>query len=190
MAKKKNIYTRIGYDQVRAELDSTADWLSLQVIEDLFDDIEYKVTQTGGIAPLISDRIEDKLKGIVNVIHIQIGMLTAILEKDGLTSYVEEKTEIFRNTLEQIQQYYQKRPVSSIESRKITKVSGKTKTGASREITFVVATKYQQIANRNIINDKVLKTLPLLEKLEEATEALDVKGDYEVPISLQIRGLA
>lgn len=180
MAVKKNVYQSQTYKTSKKELDSIIQFIETLDVNNIEDELDWETFTAG--RPTKIALIEDKIKVTLSTIKESALILLIIHEKEGVSIYLEDKLFSIKQCLESIQFYYEQRPTNTIINRIIT-YTANTKKG-SKEIKFVIASKYKQISDRIIITKKVLEILPILDKLTSLIEISDVKGDYEIPESM------
>lgn len=178
--KKSNLYSSVDYNSLQSEVKSIVEYLERIDINNIEDDLEWKITAKGGLAPSIISTIEKKILTALRVIQQCSKIALAMFEKEGLTPFLENMIFIVVNTLKNIQGYYRERPISLIEHRKLTKEIGKDKKGSNKSITFLCASKEDQIQSRSRITELVLEILPLIERLEKVQDTALLKGDKEM----------
>lgn len=171
MAKKKNLYNGIEYDNLKKELDSIVlfvENLNCQTIEDDIDET--------GVRPRILAKIEDKIKVTLNTIKEAISILTLIVDREGMNAYVESKVFTIKNCISQIQYYYGERPIDKLNHREFGYVSIK-----GIPSVIMVCSSYQQVTDRTMITKKILEILPFLDKVgEKVTSVVEVRGSKEM----------
>lgn len=183
MAKKQNIYSSVDSGKLQKEISSIIEYLEMLDVETLSDDILWRPTAKGGIAPSVVSTIEKKIITALRIVNQSGNIALALHEKEGqLTPFLEHLMFTTINTLKSIQEYYDKQPISKIQHRFITE-STIDKKGNSKAITFLANSKEDQIAARASITEKILQILPIIEKLEKVQETSSIKGDRELPES-------
>jgi len=123
--KKSNLYSSVDYNSLQKEVKSILQYLEQLDIENISDDLEWKITAKGGVAPAIISTIEKKILTSLKVIQQCSRIALAMNDKEGLTPFLEGMIFTVVNTLKNIQGYYNNRPIALIEHRKLTKESGK-----------------------------------------------------------------
>lgn len=184
MAKKTNVYNQIQYNKLKNEINTIISFIETLDIENIVDDIEWSVSASGKLVPMILATIEKKIKITVDTIKEAASILILVHEKEGLTPYLESRIMLIKNCLESIQSYYEARPVDSITDRIVEYVSGTRRNGSPINVRFVAADKFSQVSHRMTLNRKVLEVLPLITKLENLTVEVTVKGGQEYPESM------
>ena len=182
--KKSNLYSSVDYNSLQKEVKSILQYLDQLDIENISDDLEWKITAKGGVAPAIISTIEKKILTSLKVIQQCSRIALAMNDKEGLTPFLEGMIFTVVNTLKNIQGYYNNRPIALIEHRKLTKESGKDKKGNTKSITFLCASREDQIQARSRITELVLEILPLIEKLETVQSTSSLRGGKEIEESL------
>lgn len=193
MAKKKNVYSQVSLGGLKEEIDSIVEYLSTIDPESLTDEVDWKVTQKGTM-PMIVAKIEEVLdNALINVKDCSL-MLVNIVEIEGVSEYIINHLDTIKAKLNEIQEYYKKRPISAIEHRRLVysvpgKATAKNPNPQTRSLSFLVATKYQQIAYRSRITKKIYEAVPILEKLQSLKDEADFKGDIQLPPSFLLLGM-
>ena len=180
MAKKQNIYSTVDANKLEKEISSIIEYLEMLDVENLVDDILWKPTAKGGIAPSVVSTIEKKILTALRIVNQSGNIALALYEKEKqMTVFLEHMMATTINTLKSIQEYYDKQPISKIQHRFITEVT-QDKKGNSKSITFLANSKEDQIAARASITEKILQILPVIEKMEKVQDTEKLKGDKEL----------
>ena len=177
--RAKNPYSLSQLSVLKQELTNNLDYVVDFIVAGIEDDIDYKPTAKGGIAPVVVSTIEAKLKTCISVITQCSKIVLSIYDKEGIDPKLTLIIGILVDKLKEIQLYYEGSPINLIEHRKITY------TGYKKPITFIASTKEQQIQARQAIYESILKLLPLIEQLESVKNEITVKGDYQLPERFQ-----
>lgn len=187
MAKKRSPFQAIAYESLKEEINSFVEYMQSLIIEELTDDIDWRVTAKG-VYPSIVSKIEEKIKTLLGTIKDCSDMLLIIHDKENMSPYILDKISVLRGKLDEIREYYQKRPVAIIEHRRLVtsaKAPTKADPNKKRDISFLVATREQQINDRSRISKLVLQALPTLEKLEGLKEDILLRGGMELPEAME-----
>lgn len=183
MAKKQNVFASLEYNALEREVKGILDYLESLDINNIQDDIEftnYKFT--------VISSIEKKFLTALQSIQRCAKIAVVMYEKVSTTnSFLERMSNVVINTLENIQGYYEDRPISSITHRRVTLQAGFDKKGKPKIADVLCASKEDQIQARGKITEITLATLPLIKQLEEAKAAVTLKGGKEIPESLMYR---
>lgn len=188
-ARKKNLYSQQSEDRLRKEIDSIIEYLEAHDPETIADELDFKVSIKGITFSTIAS-IEDILKNLVLTIRSASQMLLALHEANGMNEYIKDCTDRLMNAMDRIDEYYNKRPISIIEHRKVSKefnqpATKKNPNPGKRIQLFLVATKYQQITARTMIKKQIMETLPTLDLLEKHKEEFLVRGGKDLPESME-----
>ena len=89
MAKKQNIYDGVSYDKLRNEIKDIINYLAIEDISKIEDSIDYKQNQKGGVTPMVTVKIEEKIETQLMTIESCCKILKSILDKEGLSPFVE-----------------------------------------------------------------------------------------------------
>ena len=163
---------------LKQELTNNLDYVVDFPVANIEDDIDYKPAAKGGINPTVVSTIEKKLKTCIGVITQCSKIVLSIYDKEGIDTKLTFIIGILVDKLKEIQSYYEGSPINLIEHRRVTYNSSK------KSITFIASTKEEQIQARQAIYESILKLLPLIEKLEDVQNKIQVKGGYEIPESM------
>jgi len=175
MAKKQNVYDKVSYDVLRNEINEIVGYLAKEETNKLEDSIHLRVTNTGGKMPSITVKIEAKIETQLVTIESCTKILKSLLDKEGLTDFVKRSIEILTLKLQEIQAYYNQRPITKITDRMLSLPYGK-----AGNIDLLAASKEDQIKYRTKVSEKMLKLLPMIEELNSLKEAIQVKGGYDM----------
>ena len=181
MAKKQNIYDGVSYDKLRNEIKDIINYLAIEDISKIEDSIDYKQNQKGGVTPMVTVKIEEKIETQLMTIESCCKILKSILDKEGLSPFVKLGIESLTKKLNDIQIYYEARPITSIKDRKLDLKFGKN------TINVLVQSKESQVKYRTKISEKIYKIIPLINELESLKESIQVKGGYEIPLRMRIK---
>ena len=180
MAKKSSIYSKVNFKTLKNELFSTISYLSSEPVNDeLQDDLDFKITKTGGISLTVVSSMEKKIETQMGVIDTCSKILKSIFEKEGLSETVKNAIETLTNKLEEIENYYASKPIGEMTKRYTTATSSKGK-----PMTFMVISREDRITSRTRVLEKIHKVKPLITELESLKEEIILKGGYEVPESM------
>lgn len=180
MAKKQNIYSSVDVSKLEKEISSIIEYLEMLDVSNLTDDILWKATARGGVAPSVVSTIEKKIITSLRIVNQSGNIALALYEKEKeLTDFLKHMMFTTINTLKSIQEYYDKQPISKIQHRFVS-VETKDKKGGSKTISFLANSKEDQIAARATITEKILQILPIIERLEKAQDTALLKGDKEI----------
>lgn len=183
MAKKQNIYSSVDSLKLEKEISSIIEYLEMLDVSNLTDDILFKPTAKGGIAPSVVSTIEKKIITALKIVNQSGNIALALFEKAGeLNDFLKHMMFTTIETLKSIQNYYDHQPISKIQHRFVS-VETKDKNGKAKNISFLANSKEDQIAARASITEKILQILPIIEKLEKVQETSSIKGDRELPES-------
>ena len=179
MGKKQNLYSSVDATALKRELQGIIDYLNGLDVFNLEDDILYKPTAKGGIAPSVVSTIEKKIITALRIISQCGNIALALFEKKGeVDEFLESIMSATINRLKSIQEYYDKQPISEIQHRFVST------TNRDKEISFLANSKEDQIVARTTISEKILLLLPIIEKIEEVKNSSSLKGDKEIPASM------
>ena len=178
---KTNIYSKVNFTTLKKELGSIMQYLQSEPVadEEIKDEVDWKINQNGGVNPFIVSTIEKKIETQLNTVDTCSKILKVLFEKEGLSELVKNSIETLTSKLEEIELYYENKPISEIEKRYLTKTFSKGK-----EITFMVASREDRIASRTKVLEKIFKIKPLITELESKKEEVMLKGGYEIPESM------
>lgn len=179
MAKKLNVFNQESYQDLKQEVNNIVEFILEFDIEQAEDDVEWKPTMKGGLAPSVVSTIEEKVKTILMIIEQSARILKSLHDKEGMTPDTSSNIKIVVSKLKAIQVYYRNTPIKSVIHRKITKQIGKDKVGRDKYIEFLVATKDRIIQARSGLLEKILKIVPLIEEIESLEKEFIVKGTGE-----------
>ena len=180
MAKKNNVYKSLDFSVIKQELLNTMSYLETIDVEKIDDDIEFKATARGGIAPSIVSSIENKLKTCIILIFDFVSQLEVLYKTEGMTPYIADLIDSIKEKMEELQKYYLKRHPKTLSHRKAIYTSPKS----GKKVTFLAATVQDQIKCRSDIQKKILQILPKLSSLLEAKKEINIKGGSDIPPSL------
>jgi len=178
-AKKSNVFNQESYQDLKQELNNIIEFILDFDILTLEDDIEWKPTAKGGIAPSVVSTIEEKVKTILMIIEQSARILKSLHDKEGMTQDTSYNIKTVVQKLKTIQVFYRHTPIKSVVHRKITKKLGKDKTGKDKSIEFLVATRDKIIQARSGLLERILKIMPLIEEIESLEKEFIVKGTGE-----------
>ena len=115
MGKKQNLYSSVDATALKRELQGIIDYLNGLDVFNLEDDILYKPTAKGGIAPSVVSTIEKKIITALRIISQCGNIALALFEKKGeVDEFLESIMSATINRLKSIQEYYDKQPISEI----------------------------------------------------------------------------
>ena len=178
--RKSNIYSKVNFTTLKKELEGIMGYLqSTPVGDKLEDDIDWKFNKKGGVNPTIVTTIEKIIETQLNTVDTCSKILKVIFEKEGLSDLVKNSIETLTSKLDEIEGYYESKPISEMEKRYTTKTFA-----SGKDITFMVASKEDRINSRTRVLEKIFKIKPLITELEDMKEEIISKGGYEVPESL------
>lgn len=179
MARKLSIYSKVDFKKLKKELFNTMEYLASQKVNDeLKDDIDWRLNKKGGVNPTVVSSIEKQIETQMNQIETCSNILKVIFEKEGLSENVKKAIEILTLKLEEIETYFDERPISEINKRYAVEIiSGKS-------MSFMAASKEDRINSRTRILAKIFKVKPLITELETMKEEVILKGGYEIPESM------
>jgi hypothetical protein len=179
-ARKTSIYSKVNFTTLKKELEGIMGYLqSTPVGDDLEDDIDWKFNKKGGVNPTVVTTIEKIIETQLNTVDTCSKILKVIFEKEGLSDLVKNSIETLTLKLEEIENYYNTKPISEMEKRYTTKTFGNGNT-----ITFMVSSKEDRISSRTRVLEKIFKIKPLITELETMKEDVILKGGYEIPESM------
>lgn len=179
-AKKTSVYSKVDFTVLKNELFSTMEYLTSEKVDDnLEDDVDWKFNKKGGVNPQIVSTIEKKIETQLNTVDTCSKILKVIFEKEGLSDNVLNAIQTLTNKLNEVEDYYSKKPISSLDKRYVTKVFSK-----GNPITFMVSSREDRIASRTRVLEKIFKIKPLITELENMKEEIILKGGYEIPESM------
>lgn len=180
MAKKSSVYSKVNFNTLKKELEGIMGYLqSVKVDDSLEDDIDWKFNTKGGVNPTVVTTIEKVIETQLNTVDTCSKILKVIFEKEGLSELVKNSIETLTSKLEEIETYYDKRPISEIQKRYTTKVFS-----TGKPITFMVSSKEDRISSRTRVVEKIFKVKPLITELENLKEDIMLKGGYDIPESM------
>lgn len=179
MAKKQNVYNTVSYDKLRNQVKEVLVYISSENMENIEDSIHYRTAAKGGVIPSITVTIEKKIDTQVRTITSCCEVLKALLEKEGLSEFVLLGITSLNNKLVEIQDYFEKRPLTTIKDRMLPLNFGK-----GTVIDTLAASKETQVNFSIETSKKILKIIPLINELESLKEAIQVKGGYEIRESM------
>lgn len=181
---KQNVYTALDFEQVKKQVGEFLEYLQSLVIEKLEDEITWTSTANGGMMPSVVSSIEDKLKTAIVVLLDIVLQLKVIHKNEGITEDLEHFIETSRSKVNEINDYYKKRPLKEVNHRYTTVSGGITAKGKEKILTIRCATKEQQIKTRSDVHKKVLQILPELGQLETLRKEFNQRGGGDTPPSL------
>ena len=179
MAKKANVFNQESYQDLKQELNNIVEFILDFDIESTEDDIEWKPTAKGGIAPSVVSTIEEKVKTLLMIIEQSARILKSLHEKEGMNPETSYNIKAVVNKLKTVQYFYKQTPIKEVTHRKITKELGRDKKGNPKFIEFLVATRDKIIQARSSMLEKILKIMPLIEEIESYEIKFTVKGTGE-----------
>lgn len=180
MAKKKNTFSIVSTDVLRKELVGVIEYLNAIDLQVLDDDIEEKVTKTGGTTPIVITTIEKKIKTCIGVIKQSVTMIKAIYDsEDKADDLLLEQIDITSKKLEEFLDYFFKIDIVNIQHR-----YAQMRSGRGRATPVVVASKDDQIQARKYITEEVAKIVPMLE-IVKAYKEISAKGDKELDEAME-----
>jgi len=179
MPRKSSIYSKVNFKTLKNELFSTMKYLSSQKIDDsLKDDIDWRINKKGGVNPTVVSSIEKQIETQMNTVDTCSKILKVIFEKEGLSDNVKLAIETLTEKLEEIENYFQERPISEMQKRYAVEIIG------GKSMSFMAASKEDRINSRTRILEKIFKVKPIITELENMKEEVIAKGGYEIPESL------
>jgi len=167
MAKKQNVYNSVSYDKLRNQVKEVLVYISSENMENIEDSIHYRTAAKGGVIPSITVTIEKKIDTQVRTITSCCEVLKALLEKEGLSEFVLLGITSLNNKLVEIQDYFEKRPLTTIKDRMLPLNFGK-----GTIIDTLAASKETQVNFSIETSKKILKIIPLINELESLKEAI------------------
>lgn len=185
---KKNIFSIADLKKIKEELDKSLSELAALPIEEAEDEMDWRTGINGLQTPFIISSIEDKLKTAMNVVTDSVEQLKVLHNEEGYSQYVEDKVFILETTLEQIQEYFEKRTYSDVTHRFLEKeVSKNTSKGVkTTKLRLLAATKEEQTKTRSKLIRDIFKTIPLINALKsESGEEIQIKGKKDIPLALK-----
>ena len=180
MPRKTSIYSKVNFTKLKKEISDIMDYLNSEPVDDnMQDDIDWKINKKGQVTPSPVSSIEKKIETQINTLDTCSKILKEIFEKEGLSEFVKYSIETLTNKLNQIEKYYEDRPISTLSKRyaKYTFSNG-------NDINYMVASREDRIASRTKVSEKVFKIKPLITELENLKEEIVLKGGYEIPESM------
>ncbi len=183
MAKKQNVFDNVDNDKLIKEAQDIMDFLSGESIQNLSDTIHNRVTNSGGIIPSVTAKIENKIDTQLTVIESCIKVLKSVLDKNGITPFVTFGIETIFYKLKELDVYLNKYPIKDINDRiKIVPYGKQGKT-----IELLVATKEDQIKFRAKMLEKMQKINTSANEINDLKKQIQVKGGYEIPLRMKIK---
>lgn len=179
MAKKLNVFNQESYQDLKQEVNNIVEFVLDFDIEEVEDDIEWKPTMKGGLAPSVVSTIEEKVKTILMIIEQSARILKSLHDKEGMTPDTSSNIKIVVKKLKDIQIHYRATPIKSVIHRKVTKQIGRDKAGRDKYMEFLVATRDKIIQARSGLLEKILKIMPLIEEIESLEIEFKTKGTGE-----------
>lgn len=178
--KKANPYSKVNFETLKNEITGAINYITSEPVnETLEDSIEYKITQKGGVAPLISSTIEDKINTQLGSLDTCSKIIKVIFDKESLSPFVKNSIEALISKLDEIEEYFLKTPRNLLANRMITISSSR---GAA--LTVLASSKEDQIKQRDRALEKIFKLKPLFSELEERKNEIVLKGGSEIPESM------
>lgn len=178
--RKSSVYSKVNFNTLKKELGGIMGYLqSVKVDDTLEDDIDWKFNAKGGVNPTVVTTVEKVIETQLNTVDTCSKILKVIFEKEGLSDLVKNSIETLTSKLEEIEQYYDEKPISEIQKRYITKVFS-----SGKPITFMASSKEDRIASRTRVIEKIFKIKPLITELENMKEEVILKGGNEIPESM------
>jgi len=175
MAKKQSIYSKVNFKTLKNELFSIMKYLAAEKVDEtLEDDLEPKFNKNGEVKLTVVASIEKKIETQMAVVDTCSKILKTIFEKEGLSENVKIAIETLTAKLEQIEAYYEERPISELTKRH--KLYGKS--------NILVISKEERIASRTRVLEKIFRVKPLITELENMKDDVILKGGYEIPESM------
>jgi hypothetical protein len=178
--RKSSVYSKVNFNTLKKELEGIMGYLQSEKVDDtLQDEIDWKINQKGGVNPSIVSTIEKKIETQLSTVDTCSKILKVIFEKEGLSDLVKISIETLTFKLDEIESYYEAKPISEIQKRYTTKTFSNGK-----DITFMVASREDRIASRTRVIEKIFKIKPLITELETMKEEIVLKGGYDIPESM------
>lgn len=171
--KRSTIYSKVDFKTLKNELFSTMKYLDTEKVDDsLQDDVDLKFNKRGEpkLTPVAT--IERKIETQMSVVDTCSKILKSIFEKEGLSKDIKSAIETLTAKIEQIETYYEQRPISELSKR------------YNLSPHILIISKEDRIASRTRVLEKIYKVKPLITELEDMKEELIAKGGYEIPESL------
>lgn len=146
MVKKISIYSKVNFKTLKKELEGIMTYLqSEKVDETLTDEFDNKPTKNGGIAPSVISSIEKKIETQLSTLDTCSKILKVIFEKEGLSDLVKNSIDTLTNKLEEIEKYYEEKPISEMQKRIVY-----IPTSKGTMMRAVAATREDRINSRTI----------------------------------------
>lgn len=173
MARKISIYSKVNFKTLKKELFSTMKYLAAEKVDDsLKDDVDVKFNQRGEPKLVPVATIEKKIETQMSVVDTCSKILKSIFEKEGLSDDIKMAIETLTAKLEQIETYYEERPISELSKR------------YNDNPKILIISKEDRIASRTRVLEKIYKVKPIITELEDMKEEVLLKGGYEIPESM------
>lgn len=180
MARKSSVYSKVNFKTLKNELSGIMGYLNSEKVDDtLEDDIDWKFNKKGQVTPMPVSSLEKKIETQMNTIDTCSKILKVIFEKEGLSDIVKNSIETLTSKLEEIETYYEGKPISEMQKRHVEKVFGN-----GNVLQFLAASREDRIASRTRVLEKIFKVKPLITELENLKEDVMLKGGYDIPESM------
>lgn len=186
MAKKSNnIYSSTQLDRLKTELTGVVDYLQALNPSKITDDIDWRVTSTGGMMPSVISTQEKIIETVVGEIRKSSGLITAIFEAEGMSELLQYQIDVTVGKLEELQDFFFKKNINALEHRRIDvptkKKKGEEKAGS---MSVVVASREDQIKARTRITENVIKILPMIDVIK-GYKSVEARGGVEISEAMQ-----
>ena len=182
MAKRQNVYDGVSYDKLRNEIKEIIVYVTSEKMKDIEDSIHYRTAPKGGVIPSITVTIEKKIETQLITIESCCKILKSLLDKEGMSPFIQLGITSLIEKLNEIQDYFSERPLTSITDRMLPLNFGK-----GNIIETLAQSKESQISFRTKVSERILKVIPLVEELKSLKDAVLVKGGYEIPHRMKLK---
>ena len=120
MAKKQNPFQSLDLGQVKIELERNVNYISLFVLEEIEDEFTWNTTANGGMQPVVTTSIEQKLDSFIVLLKDSIDQLKYITDIElSVSEFVSELLTKLESHMREIQDYFDKRPPESLTEREL-----------------------------------------------------------------------
>lgn len=177
--RKSSVYSKVNFNTLKKELEGIRGYLQSEKVDDtLEDDIDLKPTKNGGNAPTVVSSLEKKIETQLGSIDTCSKILKVIFEKEGLSDLVKNSIETLTAKLDEIELYYENRPISEMQKRFVFYE------GSKGRVRILANSREDRIASRTRVIEKIFKIKPLITELDNMKEEVILKGGYDIPESM------
>lgn len=171
--KKISIYSKVDFKTLKNELFSTMKYLASEKVDDtLTDDVDIKFNKRGEPKLTPTSTIEKKIETQMAVVETCSKILKSIFDKEGLSDDIKLAIETLTEKIEQVEDYYSKRPISELTKR------------YNKNPHILIISKEDRIVSRTRVLEKIYRVKPIITELESMKEEILLKGGYEIPESM------